>query len=195
MKIGRRRFWRIAFVSLSLWITGGVARASHPTVRWDIINTQFTNPPTITAGGMGSALANDGSKVTLTGTGTFRLKPGNPHVTGGGMWTTFGPSGNITGSGTYEVTGLVRFDAGPGEAPAQIDLIGDPAERSPGLTILEIEYSDGSAGTLIVSCNFQPAPAPAFEGVTATKSFVDFFNRVAPVPNVNGNRTIFHISP
>ena len=174
MKIGRRRFWQIAVVSLSLWITGGVARASHPTVRWDIINTQFTDPPTITPGGMGSALANDGSKVTVTGAGTFRLKPGNPHVTGGGTWTTFDPSGNITGSGTYEVTGLVRFDAGPGEAPAQIDLIGDPAERSAGLVVLEIEYSDGSAGTLVVSCNFQPAPAPRLRRYHCNKELCRF---------------------
>jgi hypothetical protein len=195
MKIGRRSFSQIAFVSLSLLITGGVAHASHPIVRWDIVSVEFTTPPTITPGGISSALANDGSKVTLTGAGTFRLKPGNPHVTGGGTWTTFDPSGNVTGSGTYEVTGLVRFDAGPGDAPPQIDLIGNPAERSPGLAVLEIEYSDGNAGILVVSCNFLPPPAPLFEGVTATKNFVDFFNSVPPAPDVNANRTIFHISP
>ncbi len=34
-----------------------------------------------------------------------------------------------------------------------------------------------------------------FEGITATKSFVDFWDRVPPVPGVNANRTIFHVLP
>jgi hypothetical protein len=32
-----------------------------------------------------------------------------------------------------------------------------------------------------------------FEGITATKGFVDYFSRVAPLGGVDGNRTIFHI--
>ena len=35
-------------------------------------------------------------------------------------------------------------------------------------------------------------PNTVFEGITASKSFVDYWNRVAPVPNVDGNRTVFH---
>jgi len=32
-----------------------------------------------------------------------------------------------------------------------------------------------------------------FEGVIASKGFVTYFDRVAPVPGVDANRTLFHI--
>src|SRR5207244_3925301 len=47
-----------------------------------------------------------------------------------------------------------------------------------GLAVLLIKYSDGSGGTLIVSCH-QPVGSPSgiFEGITATKGFVAFHER------------------
>jgi hypothetical protein len=55
--------------------------------------------------------------------------------------------------------------------------------------VLRIAYSDGSDGILVVSCNLPfPAPNPQmFEGITATKGFVDY---KAPVP---GGVTLFHV--
>jgi len=59
--------------------------------------------------------------------------------------------------------------------------------------VLRITYSDGDGGILVVSCTGATAPADLFEGITATKGFVDYFNRVAPAGGVDGNRTVFHI--
>ncbi len=62
------------------------------TIRWDIISLTGGAPPgPINPGGSASALAPDGTKITLTGTGTFGGPPNR--VTGGGNWTTYDPSG------------------------------------------------------------------------------------------------------
>ncbi len=114
-------------------------------------------------------------------------------TTGGGTWETFDAGGGSTGSGTYSVTGLVRWEQAPGTFPAGLtDAIGNAADAHPGLAILRVAYSDGSHGTLVVSCNLVGTPGNVFEGVTASKGFADYFNRVAPVGGVNANRTVFH---
>src|SRR5207237_9643540 len=90
------------------------ASASNHHMRWDIISVDF-GTRTASAGGVASAFANDNSKITLTGTGTFRSNPGNPQdVTGGGSWTTYASGGSVTGSGAYGVTSLVSYGLGPG---------------------------------------------------------------------------------
>jgi hypothetical protein len=119
---------------------------------------------------------------------------------------TFDTGGAPTGSGTYRVTELVRFTVAPGVANAlAIDHIpgamADLSDHRAGLLFVKIAYSDGSKGVLVVSCDLPggpgpdrpPAPASIFEGITASKGFVDYWNRVAPVPGVDGNRTLFHI--
>src|SRR6266851_9157632 len=69
------------------------ASASNHHMRWDIVSVNFTTG-TASAGGIASARANDNSKITLTGSGTFRSNPGNPQdVTGGGTWQNFDASG------------------------------------------------------------------------------------------------------
>jgi hypothetical protein len=132
----------------------------------------------------------------LTGSGTFVApspKGGgagtNASTFGGGAWTTFDAGGEQTGSGTYEVTALVRWDREPGKAlPPFItnDTI-DEGEPSSGLVVLRILYSDGSKGILVVNCNLPPPNPQQFEGVTATKGIVDYW---APVP---GGFTLFHV--
>jgi hypothetical protein len=77
-----------------------------------------------------------------------------------------------------------------------VDLIGDPAERSAGLVVLRVAYSDGEQGTLVVSCHLVGTPDSVFEGITASKGFVDYWNREAPVGGFapgNANRTLFHV--
>jgi hypothetical protein len=157
-------------------------------MRWDIISIDFATG-TASPGGVASAFANDNSKITLTGTGTFRLNPGRPQaVTGGGTWET------STGSGTYEVTGFVSYVLDPGTFPLPNDNIGNVADVRAGLAVLKISYSDGSDGVLILSCHFTGTPDAVFEGVTASKGVVDYWNREAPpTPPGNANRTNFHV--
>lgn len=173
--------------------------------RWDLIHVTSFNPTVVFEGGSNSALANDGSKITLTGRGTF--EPAEPkEVTGGGIWTTFDASGAQTGTGRYRVTELIRFTVAPGFTNGlTIDNIpgatGDLTDNRAGLLFVKIAYSDGSKGILVVSCDLPggpgtdrpAAPSSIFEGITASKGFVDYWNRVAPVPGVDGNRTIFHV--
>jgi hypothetical protein len=161
-------------------------------VRWDIISVDF-GTGTLSAGGIASADANDGSKITLTGSGTF--SPGEDHhVTGGGTWKTFASDSSATGSGTYVVTGLVSWIQAPGTPPLPHDNIGNLADSHGGLAVLRIRYSDESRGILTVSCHIVGTPNSVFEGITATKGHVDYFNREAPpAPPENGNRTNFHV--
>jgi hypothetical protein len=88
------------------------------------------------------------------------------------------------------VTGFIRFDVAPERFSGIIDLIGPIDDARLGLAFLRIRYSDGSRGVLAVSCSSQPA---IFEGITASKGFVDYWNHVGPVPGVDGGRTIFHL--
>jgi hypothetical protein len=178
--------------------------------RWDIVHISSFSPVTANQGGFASALANDGSKITVTGHGTF--EPQEPdEVTGGGTWTTFAADGTtVTGTGTYRVRELVRFNVAPGVQTAGLidnipGAIGDLTDQRAGLLIVKIAYSDGSKGILVVSCHLNggpdfvtrpAAPASIFEGITASKSYTDYWNRVPPIgaPNpVDGNRTLFHV--
>ncbi|OLD38254.1 MAG: hypothetical protein AUI57_07625 [Candidatus Rokubacteria bacterium 13_1_40CM_2_68_8] len=155
------------------------ASASNQHMRWDIISVDF-GTGTLSASGMASARANlDLSKITLTGSGTFRSNPGNPRP---------------TGSGSYTVTGFVSFTLAPGTPPLPHDNIGNLADARAGLLAVWIAYSDGSEGTLVVSCHLVGTPNDVFEGVTASKGFVDYWNREAPAaPPGNANRTAFHV--
>jgi hypothetical protein len=133
-------------------------RASHPRFSWGIANPG------------GSALTTNNSRIDITGTGTFEVKPGNPHVTGGGTWTTSAPDGTVTGNGTYAVTGLVKFDLAPGTALA------GPSFHA-GLAFLNIEYSDGEEGILVVSCRVRfGTPETVSEGISVSKGFTDYWN-------------------
>jgi len=200
-----KRYWRlwlavllvVTLLGSALFITR--ASAAGTKYRWDIISIDFA-AHTISAGGSASAIANDGSSITLTGEGTFNAAShfGNRDVTGGGTWQTFDKNGNLTASGTYQVTGFVSFTVVRGVPPPLKDLIGDPAQARSGLLFVTIQYSDGSTGVLTVSCA-QPGP-PAivppsvFEGIRVSKDFADYWNgEEPPAPPGNGNRTLFHI--
>jgi len=160
------------------------AGSQNSLMRWDLISVDFV-ALTASAGGTASAFANDNSKITLTGTGTFRSNSGNSqNVTGGGTWET------STGSGTYEVTGFVSYVVAPGTFPLAHDNIGNPADARAGLAVLKISYNDGSDGVLTVSCTIAGTPAAVFEGITATKGYVDYLRPDVPG---NNNRTLFHV--
>ena len=184
-----------ALAALSVGGRAAMADESSSTVRWDVLNVDFVTL-TLNAGGMASAKANDGSKITVTASGTFKIEDGHfEDVNGGGRWTTFDASNAVTGSGTYKATGVVQWLQAPGTPPLPHDNIGNLADSHAGLVVLRVSYSDGSRGILVVSCTIVGTPAAVFEGITATKGYVDYWNREAPpAPPVNGNRTNFHVS-
>jgi len=175
------------FVLLTLVFSAVNTPADDETrMRWDVVGAdRSTTPPTILAGGTARAAAADGSAISLTGDGTFEVGE-SEDVTGGGNWTTVAPNGT-TASGTYRVTRLVRFDLAPGTFPF-LDAIGNAADARAGLAVLRIAYSDGSRGILVVSCHLAGTPNAVFEGITATKGFVDYLNR-------SSGATLFHVIP
>ncbi len=175
------------------WVQG---QADH--VRWDIISIDFppSGPTTLSPGGVAFASVDNVRKIRLTGSGTF-VAPvsgkGSHGVTGGGTWETF--EGNVsTGSGTYDVTSLASWQFASFQIGTFIDLTGDTNERANGNTILRIEYNDGSSGILGVGCHGPGAPDGIQEGVIATKGFVTYWSSEPPAPNVDKNRTLFHVS-
>jgi hypothetical protein len=187
-------------VSLTLVFVGGATgQRRAQTIRWDIVSLDFAaTPPTVSAGGTAGALAQDGSRITFTGSGTFISNPGRgrpQRVTGGGRWTAFDAAGNQTDRGRYRVTGFVSWERAPSEPANVNDRIGRQRDQRAGVAILRIRYSDGERGTLLVSCDLGGnAPDTVFEGITATRGFVAYWNREAPTPPPgNENRTIFHV--
>ena len=116
-------------------------------VRWDIINLDTNNH--VTSGGQASAFASDNSKITITGSGTFRANSGDPEdVTGGGTWDTFGGAVGA-GSGTYRVTKLVSFTPAPGTPPPQnVDMIGP----GPGHAGLQPRWASTASGIAKPRC-------------------------------------------
>ncbi|TMC47699.1 MAG: hypothetical protein E6J20_19375 [Chloroflexi bacterium] len=190
----------LVLLLLSLLASGASGGSGNTKYQWDIINFDFATS-TITQGGHASAFAtgSGGSthtgKITVTGHGTFRSNSGNPQdVTGGGMWQTFDGSGTPTGSGNYQVTGFVDFHVAPGSLPPSVtDNSGIKADVRSGLAVFKVAYDDGSNGTLVVSCDLPVgSPNDMFEGITASKGYVDYWERDPAVAGVNANRTNFH---
>jgi hypothetical protein len=188
-------FTTLLFALCTFLIVVAQANAAAATYRWDTTNVLPVNGvPTISAGGSDYALAADLTSIQIQGHGTFG---GGAAPTGGGFWTITNAAGTSTTKGTFTVTGLVQFvPANGSEPPTFADTIGNKADARSGLAVLRISYSDGSSGTLTVSCHLPvKSSGLIFEGITATKSFVDFHQRVPPVPGVNANRNIFHVLP
>ena len=199
--------FRFALLAVAL-VVGLVATASFAsplrhakgartglTIRWDIISLTGGAPPgPINAGGVSSAHAPDGTKITLKGSGTFGGL--STRVTGGGDWTTYDPSGAQSGSGTYKVVSLVSFIQANFQSPPPVfvDNIGDANHKGAnGTAVLRIAYSDGSQGVLTVGCHGPGAPPGIFEGIAVTKGYKTYYNVAAPAGGVDANRTIFHV--
>jgi hypothetical protein len=165
---------------------GGNADASKSSgdnklVRWDV--GLFD--------GSSSATASSNARITFTGSGTFRTHPKNRehrHVTGGGTWETFNPSGISTASGRYTVTALLSFHFAPGTVPPGViprDVLPDNTAARAGLAFLRIRYSDGTHGILVVSCRLPfGSPPDVAEGISASKGFVDFWRMEDPDPTL-----------
>ena len=185
-------------VLLAMTVGSPVVRGQAQHVRWDII--VLSPGVTVNPGGQASAKDNINDTITLTGTGTFVAPAGgggaSSAATGGGTWTICNAAGTVCSNGSYEVTGLVRWEEAPGTFPVTFDNIGNPADFRAGLAVLRIQYNDGSHGILVVSCQGAGTPGSVFEGITVSKDDVDFWNRVAPSgtpATANANRTSFHL--
>jgi len=193
MRIYRRLIGAMFILSLPLLAGNAYGESRY---RWDIpLLSPANGTVTVSAGGNASALANNGSKITVKGSGTFVV--GDEDVTGGGTWTTVAPDGvTVTGMGHFVVTELIRFVLAPGHLPSTFhDTIGDVTKTHAGLAHLRVDYQDGSKGILIVSCAAPGAPPTMFEGITASKGFVDYWNRLNPMPGPppGPNLTLFHL--
>lgn len=191
MKIEKRQVLTAAVAILCLSIisliapTVGTAEAGD-TMRWDIVTVVGTD---VNPGGQATASAQDGSKITMTGSGTFRVDDLSNNVTGGGTWETRNPADVVTGSGTYTVLRTLRFELAPGAffPPPFVDNVGNSNDARAGLAFLRIIYSDGSAGVLVVSCHLVGTPDSVFEGITASKGFVDFWRHET-------GTTLYHVA-
>jgi len=193
MRFDRR--WFVAMAILFLPLLAGNAYGDS-RYRWDFpVFSTSNGVTTLSAGGSASALAQDGSKITVSGFGTFAV--GDDDVTGGGTWMTVNAADGKVTHGNFVVTGLIRFVLSPGALPPSFhDTIGDVMKTHAGLAHLRVDYGDGSKGILIISCAAPGAPSTLFEGITASKGFVDYWNRLAPDearPPRGPNFTIFHL--
>lgn len=189
-------------VALVLLFPSSVAFGQASHVRWDIISVDVP-PPFDILNPDGEAFAfayhtpgnPSEAKIRLTGAGTFVAPAsGGPSgaVTGGGTWETSG-SGLPEASGNYRVTKLVSWVFAGFQTGTPTDNIGDVAERASGTAVFLIEYDDGSEGTLGVGCHGPGAPNGILEGVIATKGYVTYWNGELPTPDADKNRTLFHV--
>jgi hypothetical protein len=173
-------------------------------VTWDITNVNFVagSPTHVTRGGHAKAKSTNGmhgvtAEITVTGHGTFpNTDKCSKNVTGGGTWAVTGTTDPkcFPGNGNYRVIELLSWHPAPGTLPLP-DNTGDKGKPSSGLATLRVLYDNGRRGTLTVSCDLPVgAPACMFEGITASMDYEDFWQAEKPVGGVDGNRTLFHIS-
>ena len=157
-------------------------------VRWDLI--AIVNG-CVSPGGTSSAAAEGDTTIHMTGHGTFPNVRNRctRDVTGGGTWTVSSSDARcLPGSGSYRVTELLSWNPAPGgHFPPFEDCIpgGTKATATAGNAILRIRYNDGRFGTLTVDCHLPGSPDCMFEGITATRDYVDFSHWL-------GGPTVFH---
>jgi uncharacterized membrane protein YeiH len=78
----RRTLFPLIFV-VGLFSQAASGEVRAQTAQWDIISISSFSPLTVNPGGVASALAADGSQITVTGSGTFVVEKPTT-VTGGG---------------------------------------------------------------------------------------------------------------
>jgi len=142
-----RHSFVLALLALGLLLGGsGLATASnangnHDSYIWVVGATT----------GTATAIAPDGSTITMSGDGTMTAGPGNT-ASGGGTYNL-----SSDGSGTWTVTGIQGFVS-----------YGDTG--SPGFfggeAKLDITLSNGASGVLTIYCLLGSPPAGKEEGIT-----------------------------
>src|SRR3954452_5454879 len=150
----------IAVAFAAVGAAGASREASGLKIRWGIASFDFAKTPVaVAAGGVATSRASDGSKIVLTGTGTFGGSPAD--LTRDGRWAVSDPKGASIATGTYTVRSLISFygAAGTFGDPAGkltlADQIGSAADARAGLVVLGISSSDGAQGVLVVGSRLQ----------------------------------------
>jgi len=101
-----------------------------------------------------TAIAPDGSTITMTGQGTLTAGPDNT-ASGGGTYSL-----SSGGSGTWTATAVLGFVSyGPAAPPLPSFLFG-------GETKLNISLSNGATGVLTIFCVLGSPPPSKEEGIT-----------------------------
>ncbi len=127
--------------------TGFAAGASenHAVYTWVVgVDPPFTN----------TAIAPDGSTITVSGSGALQAGPGHT-ASGGGTYAL-----SSGGSGNWTVTGMLGF-VSYGNATPQ----GLPANLFGGETKLRIQLDNGTDGVLTITCVLGVPPPAKTEGV------------------------------
>jgi hypothetical protein len=166
-----RRLFVLAFFVLGLLLgVSGLAAASdangnHDTYIWVVGATTPSD----------TAMAPDGSTITMAGSGTFTAGPGST-ASGGGTYSL-----SSGGSGTFAVTGTQGFvsygDAGsPG-------LFGGEAK-------LDVTLDNGASGVLTIFCLLGSPPAGKAEGIAVILGNDGQFTK----PVAESGNTVFILS-
>ena len=141
-----RRSFMLAFLALGLLLgLTGFAAASNANGNHDayIWVVGATTPSD-------TAIAPDGSTITMSGSGTFQAGPENT-FSGGGLYSL-----STGGSGSWSVTGIQGF-VSYGEGPP--GLFGGEAK-------LNITLDNGASGVLTIYCKLGSPPGGKEEGIT-----------------------------
>ncbi len=144
--------------SLALFAFSGTAAAAgangnHDTYQFYIGVEGVVEGPDV-------AMAQDGSSVTLVGSGQFNAGPSKSAI-GSGTYVLKNPAGQTTGTGTWRVTGMLGFVSYGNATPE-----GLPDFLFGGLAKLRVSLSNGSAGILTIFCLLGVPPAGMDEGVS-----------------------------
>jgi len=153
-----------AIIGLVLGQTSALAsdaNGNHDTYIWVVGATTPSD----------TAIAPDGSTITMKGNGTLTAGPDNT-ASGGGTYSL--SSGGI---GTWTVTGVLGFVSYGPAAPNSV-LFG-------GETKLNISLSDGATGVLTIFCVIGSPPPSKEEGITVILGAAGQFTKQ------DGGNTIF----
>jgi hypothetical protein len=136
-----------AIVGLLLGQTSALAsdaNGNHETYVWVVGATTPSD----------TAMAPDGSTITMQGQGILTAGPGNV-ARGGGTYSL-----STGGSGTWTATGVQGFVSyGPASPPLPPILFGGEAK-------LNVTLSNGASGVLTIVCVLGSPPASKSEGIT-----------------------------
>ena len=172
----KRTFFAAVVVASTLTVGAAPALASgatdnHASYTWVI----GAVPP----GSSDTAMAADGSTITMGGSGQLEAGPGQ-FANGGGTYTL--TRGGQTTSGSFTVTGIGGF-VSYGSAAAQ----GLPANFFGGQAQLTVSLDNGSSGLLTVTCVLGSPPAGHTEGIAVILGPGGAFTK-----EVSGNTVFIH---
>jgi hypothetical protein len=164
MILGRRRAMNRLWVTLvivlfGLFVFTGSAAATDANGNHDSYFF-YIGVTAVGIEGPDVTLAQDGSSVTLVGSGQLHAGP-SKSASGSGTYVLKDATGQTTGSGTWTTTGILGLVSYGNATPE-----GLPDFLFGGMTKLEVSLSNGESGVLTVFCTLGIPPAGVDEGVS-----------------------------